>query len=169
MRRWLAIGRMTAALAAAATFAAPAAAETVHAKVSAKIVKPLVLRSIQNLDMGTVILGPGTWSGATLALSANGTLRCPTRLTCSGATQVAEYNVTGSQQMTVHISAPDVTLVNQSNPARTLTLVVDGPKTVTLTNSGSKGVDFALGGSIKIDSTTADGTYAGEFNVTVDY
>ena len=48
-------------------------------------------------------------------------------------------------------------------------MVVDAPATISLPNSGGKGVDFPLGGSIRLDSTTADGTYVGTFNVTVDY
>ena len=162
-------GGLTAALAAALLHAAPAPAETITAKVNAKVVKPLVVKRVQDLDLGTVLIGSGTWSGATVSLSRGGTLTCAAELTCSGATQVAIYNVSGSKQMTVHVSAPDVTLVNQADATKTLTMIVDSPATVSLTNSGAKGVDFPLGGSIKLDSTTADGIYAGTFNVTVDY
>jgi spore coat protein U-like protein len=162
---------IAAALAAAALLAAPpaAAAETITAQVSAKVVKPLVLKHVQALDMGSVLLGPGTWSGATLRLARDGTLTCAAPLTCFGATQVAEYNVSGSNRITVRISAPDVTLVNQSDATKTLTMEVDTPGWVTLTNSGNRGVDFPLGGSVQLDSTTAEGTYVGTFNVTVDY
>lgn len=169
MKRSPAIEWMTAALVAAVLFAAPASGETITARVNAKVVKPLVLTRVQDLDLGTVLLGPGSWSNATLALSRAGALTCPADLICSGATQVAVYNVTGSNQSTVRISAPDVTLVNQSDSSKTLTMVVDSPGSVALTNSGSKGVDFPLGGSVMLDSTTAEGTYAGTFNVTVDY
>jgi hypothetical protein len=31
------------------------------------------------------------------------------------------------------------------------------------------GVDFSIGGSIAVSSATADGTYAGTLNVTVEY
>ncbi len=169
MRRLPATSRTLAALAAAALLAAPAPAETITAKVNAKVVKPLVLKRVADLDMGMALLAPGTWSGATLSLSRGGVLTCPAQLTCSGATQVAQYNVSGSNQSTLRISAPDVTLVNQSDSTQTLTMAVDAPATVRLTNSGSKGVDFPLGGSIQLDSTTAEGTYLGTFNVTVDY
>lgn len=169
MKRSPAIRRMTAALVAAALFAAPASAETITARVNAKVVKPLVLKRIQDLDLGTVLLGSGSWSNATLTLSQAGELTCPAELACSGATQVAVYNVSGSNQATIQISAPDVTLVNQSDSSKTLTMVVDSPGSITLTNAGAKGQDFPLGGSVQLDSTTADGTYSGTFNVTVDY
>lgn len=169
MMQWLSRGGMTAALAAALLHVAPASAETITAKVNAKVVKPLVVKRVQDLDLATVLISSGTWSGATVSLSRGGTLTCAAELTCSGVTQVAIYNVSGSKQMTVQVTAPDVTLVNQADSTKTLTMIVDSPGTVSLTNSGAKGVDFPLGGSIELDSTTAEGTYTGTFNVTVDY
>jgi hypothetical protein len=151
--------------------ASPArAANNQVATVSATIVKPLILTSIQNLDLGTIVLGPGSWSNATVGISRAGAFSCAnTNVTCSGATQVAKYNVSGTNNQTVRISAPNVTLTNQSDPTKTLTLVVDSPGSVVLTNSGPPGTNFALGGSISLSSTTAGGVYAGVFNVTVDY
>jgi hypothetical protein len=160
-----------AAVAAAATacFGAPASAASINAQAKAKVIKPLTIESVQDLDLGTILLGPGTWSGATVRLSQAGALTCPAPLTCSGLTQVAIYNVSGSNSQTVVISAPSVTLVNQTNPAKTLTLVPDAPATLQLTNSGKPGTDVSIGGAITVDSTTPDGVYAGTFNVTADY
>ncbi|MEO7276890.1 MAG: DUF4402 domain-containing protein [Sphingomicrobium sp.] len=150
--------------------AGPAGAETQVAQVNANVVKPLTLKWIQNLDLGTIILGPGSWSGATIALSRTGALTCSNaNVTCTGATSVAKYNVTGSNNMTVRISAPNVTLINQSDSTRTLTLVTDSPGSVVLTSSGAPGITFPLGGSIIVQSTTVGGVYRGTFNVTVDY
>jgi spore coat protein U-like protein len=69
----------------------------------------------------------------------------------------------------VNISAPNVTLVNQSDATKTLILVTNAPATVVLTSSGHPGNDFSIGGSVTLSSTTAAGTYVGTFNVTVDY
>lgn len=148
----------------------PASSATVMATVTANNIKPLTLVKLQNLDFGTVTLGPGAWSGATVSLSQAGILTCGnTNIICSGATVVAQYNVQGSNQQTVRISAPNVTLVNQSDSTQTLTLVTDAPATIFLTNSGSPGINFSVGGSVTLNSTTAAGTYVGTFNVTVDY
>lgn len=155
---------------AALTAAAPAHAANNVATVQANVVKPLILTRVQDLDLGSIVLGPGTWSNATVAISRAGTFSCTNaNLTCTGATQVAKYNVSGTNNQVVRISAPNVTLVNQSDPTKTLTLVVDSPGTVTLTNSGPPGSNFSLGGSITLSSSTAGGTYSGTFNVTVDY
>lgn len=161
----------TAILAIAAAFAAaaPARAANITATVKAKVIKPLTLQSTQDLDLGTVLLGPGSWSGAVVRLDRNGVFTCPAQVTCSGVTQLAGYNATGSNGETAVILAPSVTMVNQSDSGQTLTLLPDAPASVTFTNSGSKGIDFPIGGSITIDSTTAGGTYVGTFSVTAEY
>lgn len=163
----------TAYLVTVAALAAPApahAATSQVAKVSATVVKPLTLKWVQNLELGTIVLGPGTWSGATVGISRAGVFSCTNaNVTCSGATRPATYNVAGTNNQIVRVTAPNVTLVNQNDPTKTLTLVVDSPGTIALTNSGNPGRDFSLGGSINLSSTTAGGVYAGTFNVTVDY
>jgi hypothetical protein len=147
-----------------------AAAATKVIPVAAKAVKPLSLVSVQDLDLGTILLGPGAWSNATIGISRGGAFSCASsNVTCSGVPQVATYNLTGSNSAVVRITAPNVVLTNQSDPSKTLTLVIDNPGTVTLPNSGQKGTNFSLGGSIVVSSTTAGGTYAGTFNVTADY
>ena len=168
------VGRLLAAVAACwVLVAAPAPASAApggSVTIQASVIKPLSLTWLQNLDLGTIVLGTGTWSGATVAISRSGALSCSNaNVTCSGATAVARYNVTGTNGQVVRISAPDVTLVLQGDPTRTLTLTVDSPGTVRLPNSGSRGIDFALGGSLNLSSAVAGGTYVGTFNVTVDY
>ncbi|HEV2595126.1 MAG TPA: DUF4402 domain-containing protein [Sphingomicrobium sp.] len=147
-----------------------AGAATLMASVNATPVKPLTLTKVQDLDFGTVTLGPGVWSNATITLSKTGTFSCSnSNLVCSGTPIVAKYNVQGSNQQSVQISAPNVTLVNQTDATQTLTLVTDAPASVVLTNSGHQGLTFSIGGSVTLASTTAAGTYVGTFNVTVDY
>lgn len=166
------LGFTAVLLAASALMAAAPArgAPGATASVSAKVVKPLTLKWVQDLDLGTIVLGPGTWSGATVGISRGGVFTCAnTNVTCTGATKVAKYNATGTNNQVVRITAPDVTLVNQSDTTQTLTLVVDSPGTVPIPNSGKQGVTFPLGGSIALSSTTAGGVYVGTFNVTVDY
>lgn len=162
------IAAVAAALAGLAG-AWPATAATINATASAKVVKPLTLTSLQDLDIGTLVLGSGSWGSETVRLSRTGVLTCPADVTCSGATRVAMYNATGSNGQTAVISAPAVTLVNQSDSSKTLTLVVDSPASVTFTNSGQPGINFPLGGSITVSSSTAEGTYVGTFNISIEY
>jgi hypothetical protein len=164
------VARMLAVLLCLVAIGTPAAAATAVAQVTANGVKPLLLTKLQDLDLGSVTLGPGVWSNATISLSQAGVLSCANaNITCTGAAIVASYNVQGSKQNTVHISVPNVTLVNQSDSTQTLTLVTDAPASLVLANSGFPGSNFSIGGSVTINSTTAAGTYVGTFNVTVDY
>ena len=147
-----------------------AGAATQVAKVSAAVAKPLTLTRVQDLDLGSIVIGPGTWSGAVVGISRTGAFSCAnSNVTCTGATKVAKYNVTGSNNQAVRITAPNVTLTNQSDLTKTLVLTVDAPASVSLPNSGNQGVDFPIGGSISLSSATTGGTYSGTFNVTVDY
>ena len=157
-------------VACALSGARPAAAATQVALVSATVAKPLILTRVQDLDLGSIVLGPGSWSGATVGISRTGAFSCTgSNLICTGPTKPAIYNVSGTNNRAVLITAPNVTLVNQGNPSQTLTLVTDSPGSVTLTNSGPPGTNFAIGGSISVSSSTPAGTYSGTFNVTVDY
>ena len=171
MRQFTAtITRILPTLISLGLIGAPAHSATVTASVNAAPVKPLLIAKLQDLDLGTVTLGPGVWSNATVSISMAGTFSCSSaNVVCSGATKVAQYNIQGSNKQTVFITAPDVTMVNQSDSTKTLTLVTDAPASVVLTSSGIPGVDFSVGGSVTLNSSTASGTYVGTFNVTVDY
>ena len=161
---------MIAALNLASWGAGEASSATVNAQVNANNIKPLIIAKVQDLDLGSITLGPGVWSNVTVSLSQAGILSCANaNVTCSGAPTAAQYNVQGSKQQAVQISAPNVTLVNQSDSTQTLTLVTDAPASIVLANSGFPGSNFSIGGSVTVNSSTASGTYAGTFNVTVDY
>ena len=164
------IASIVAALVCSECVSPPVSAASVNASVNASTLKPLVITKLQDLDLGSVTLGPGIWSNATISLSRAGAFTCGSvNVTCTGATLVASYNIQGSNQQAVNISAPNVNLVNQSDATKTLILVVDAPTSVVLPNSGHPGIDISLGGSVTISSSTAAGTYRGTFNVTVDY
>ena len=164
-----------AALAVAATLAAtPALAAPVpatpKAKASAKIVKPLTLAAIQNLNFGTIVVGTLT-AAQTVAVSQAGLLSgCTGALTCSGTVTQARYNVTGTNNMTVNIASTASNLTNTtSGGSETLAFTPSAPATVLLTNSGAPGNNFNVGGSISIAPATVDGLYVGDIEVTVDY
>lgn len=162
--------RLLATVVVASSLCGPAAAATINATVSANNIKPLVISKIQDLDLGSITLGTGVWSNATVSISKAGVLSCANaNVACAGAPTVAQYNVQGSKQAAVQITAPNVTLVNQSDSTQTLTLVTDAPASLVLANSGFPGSNFSIGGSVTVSSTTAAGTYAGTFNVSVDY
>ena len=143
---------------------AQAASTTIQA--NAKVVKSLTLTAKQNLDFGTITLS-GTTGTYTVTIAQAGTLSCPSGVTCAGTARPAILNVQGSNAQAVRITVAGANLVNSADGS-TIAFTPDAPTTVTLTNSGAPGKDFNVGGSIAVPST-ADGTYSGNVEVTVDY
>lgn len=135
-------------------------------RASAKVVKSLTLTKKQDLDFGTVTLSgaPGTY---TVSIGMTGALSCPVGATCAGAPLPGIMNVQGSNNNTVRITVAATNLVNAADGS-TIAFTPIAPATLTLTNSGAPGHDFNIGGSIAIPST-ADGTYSGNVQVTVEY
>jgi hypothetical protein len=85
-RRHIILALCVTALATKAEAAPPST--TVVVPVRASVVKPLMLTALQDLDIGTIVLRPGSWSGATVSISQSGVLTCTDpNLICSGATQ----------------------------------------------------------------------------------
>ena len=143
---------------------AQAAETTIVARAS--VVKSLTLTKKQDLDFGTVTLSgaPGTY---TVSINLAGVRSCPAGATCVGAALPAVMNVSGSKSRVVGISVAAANLVNPADGS-TIPFTPIAPASITLTNSGFPGTDFNIGGSIAIPST-ADGSYAANVSVTVEY
>jgi hypothetical protein len=167
MKKLLATAGAGAVLALTAT---PAQAAS-QASASARIYRPLVLSSDQNLDLGIIVLSGAVFSGQNVVMNTSGTITtCGSggNLTCSGATTAARYTVVGAANQTVTVSAPAFNLVNG---ATNLSFTPNAPATVnTGVNGNSTGVTFTIGGTLAgLANTTPDGTYTGTFSVTVAY
>lgn len=180
MNTFLRLTSLAATVAALALTAAPAqaaslVAATPVAKAKVKILKGLTLTSSSDLDFGTVVLsGAGAWSGDTVTVNLAGAQACTANLTCSGTTSAAAYNVTGSNNAVVVITVPASVTINNGpggvgGDSLTVTTTKSVGPTVTMPNSGNAGVNFQVAGSIALASTTVDGVYQGNINVTADY
>ena len=173
MTKLLRMTALAASVAATAIAATPAVAAPVGAATPAtaraRIVKPLVLTRVANLDFGTITLGTVAAGGETVSMSQLGVVTCGSGgLTCSGTPVAAQYNVTGTTNQVVQIFAVASSLTN-ANDGSTLSFTPNAPATATMPNSGTSGVNFNVGGSITIVPATTDGVYTGNINVTVDY
>ncbi len=163
--------RSTAAVAALALTATPALAAPVgpdkQATATARIVKPLTLAWVQDLDFGTVTLvdqGP-----TTISVAQDGTRTCPgTAVTCSGGSTAARYLITGTNNQVVTVNSSDVSMTGPAG-STPLLVTVNAPPSVNLGNSGAAGTPLNIGGSISVAGTQAEGTYTGTFAVTVNY
>lgn len=174
MSKFLRLTSLVATVAALAVTASEAAAAPVtatsNATARARILKPLVLTSTQNLDLGIIVLSGSGAYNATVSLDRNGNFNCDGNsgnVTCSGTPVRAAYNVAGTQGQNVTIASGAVTL--NDGAGHNLTLTPDHDTVVTLTNSGAPGNDFWVGGSLGVPSTAFDGVYTGNFALTADY
>ena len=151
------------------TTPAQAVTPTQQATATARIVSPLQISWVQDLDLGIIVLsGTGTYSEDVNLAMAGPPIVCGTgSLTCSGSPKVAKYHLIGTKNQNVQVTVPNVTLTNQNDNTKTLTLTPNGPGTVNLGATGA--VDFSIGGKITVANTTTDGTYLGTFAVTADY
>jgi hypothetical protein len=165
-----------AALAAAVTIVGtPALAQQVpvqadpKAKAHARILKPLVLRGTQDVLFGDIVVGTVTGSQTVTVNYADGSLTgCNTNgLTCSGTVQNGEYEVEGTNNATVLIDSADSDLVNGAGDV--LVFTPNHPASVVLANSGAPGTPFNVGGSITLDTSTPEGLYEGDMEITVQY
>lgn len=159
------------ALTALALTSAPAYAQvaaTSQADAHVRIYQPLTITSVRDLDLGTIVLGPGTYTD-TVSIDQASVFSCGANLTCSGTPVTAQYYATGTvdQSLTITVS-PTIALANQTiTTAPDLTLTVDAPATVVLDSAGE--VTFDIGGSIDVQDSTVEGVYLGTFDVAADY
>ena len=162
------------ALTALALVSTPANAQVVassQANAHARIVQPLTLTGVRDLNLGTIVLsGTGPYTD-TVEITQAGVFSCGANVTCSGTTQTAQYDATGTQGQTLTVSvSPTIALENQTNtlaPDLTLTVYAPAVGSVVLDSAGE--VTFDIGGSIQVSDTTADGVYLGTFDVEADY
>jgi hypothetical protein len=143
---------------------------TTQATATARIVQPLTLDSVQNLDLGTIVLAASGTYTDTVGITQGGVFSCGANVTCSGTTQTARYAATGTQGQTLTVSgSATIPLVNQTQTSSDLTLTVAYPAAGSVILDSTGNVTFDIGGSIQVSDTTADGVYTGTFDVTADY
>ncbi len=162
------------AVTALALTSAPAIAQPVSATEQAdahvRIYTPLTLTSVQDLDLGTIVLSGTAPYTNTVGIAQDGTFSCGADVTCSGTPVTASYDATGTQGQTLTVLvSPTIALVNLTQTSADLTLTVAAPPADSVVLDADGAVTFDLGGSIEVSDTTADGVYEGTFDVSVDY
>ena len=156
-----------AATVATSLFSAPAmAADTKPFTATARIVKPLILTNVDDLDFGTITMLPAlTSSDVTVGRAGGGADACGADLSCTAPTP-ASFTVAGSasQDLDVTIAAP---LTLDDGAGNSVAFSVDAPSLITLDALGA--TSFEIGGTITVLSSTVDGTYTNTVDVTVEY
>lgn len=158
--------------AAALALTATSAQAASQASASARVYRPLSLSSDQNLDFGIIVLSGTSFTGESVAMNNSGTITsCGTTagdLSCSGTTTPARYTVVGAANQNVTVTAP---AFNLAGPGGNLLFTPNAVGTLNTGAAGnSTGVTFTVGGTLSgLANSTTDGTYSGNFAVTVSY
>jgi len=159
-----------AATLATGLIAAPALAANSDAKpftATAKIVKPLTLTKVTDLDFGTITMLPAL-SSQTVSVNPDNTTSCGgANLSCSFPAQAAaSFTIagTGNQSLTVDLGTPPTEL--SDGLGNVVSFTVDAPASTALVDGVGS---FGVGGDIVVASSTADGTYTADLEVTVSY
>lgn len=168
-----------AAAAVACLLAGPALAQNSSQQSTTgtgTIFQPIALTKTSDLSFGTLVR-PASGSGVVSINAADGVRS----LTGSGALlsggpnnapSRAAYTVSGEGGQTFSITVPASFSMTRSGGSETLAITLD-PTATSGTLSGSLGAQgsasFGVGGSVSVGDTTATGSYAGSFNVTVAY
>jgi hypothetical protein len=153
------------------TAPAQAATPTQQATATARIVQPLSIAWVQDLDLGTIVLSGTAPYTQTVGITQAGVFSCGgANLTCSGTPTTARYSATGTRDQTLTITVSNtIPLVNQTQASPNLTLTVNKPAVGSVVLDATGNTTFDLGGSIQVSDTTVDGVYEGTFDVSADY
>ena len=163
-----------AATVATGLFAAPALAAPAgnsSFKANAKIVKPVTMTKVTDLDFGTTVMNPSLTSATVTVGDATGSVAvCSSaQLTCAGGFP-ASFNLTSGvagQTIQMSFSAPPTKLDHATIVGASVPFTLDAIEDVLLNSSGAG--SFNVGGQITVVSSTADGLYSATVNVVANY
>jgi hypothetical protein len=153
------------------SIAAPAAAgaATQTATGQASILSPLSVLKNADLDFGELIV---TGSGTALVDPLAGSLTTTGGVTKAGtAAHAAQFTGTGSKNSVVHIRVPTAPItVTRVGGTETMTVsnwTLDAPANLKVPANDI--FNFAVGATLNVGAAQVAGTYAGTFQVTVQY
>lgn len=170
MARSLALPFLTAAALLAVPAPVRAADAVADAGANTIVLRPLTLLNINDLDFGTLIptalAGTATLDPATGAVTTAGGISA-----ASGATSAARFMGAGTRRRPVIIRIPrDPVTLTRVSGTETMTVTnwtLDGNSTRLI--NPYEAYEFRVGGRLNVGANQAPGTYAGTFDVTVQY
>ena len=153
-------------------------AEVIGTTAGAKLIKPMTLVQDSPLHFGTINVLTGV--GGDVVLPSNSIARVFDAGNASGivapAPTNAAYSVTGTKSTTYALNLPGTITVTDAVSAETMTISAlkarfngKSADAVTSTLSADGDDSFTVGGTLTVGAGQATGTYAGTFNVSVDY
>lgn len=154
---------------AAPAHAQSAGSSNVKATANVRVMRPLQLTALRNLNFGTIVMGTVTTDQVVTVASTGRACGSGGQLTCTGTFATAQYRVVGTNNQVVSItsSSPTFSLTNATGARLQLTPIM--PSSIVIPNSGNQGATFEVGGRFTIGPTTPDGVYSGTIDIQVAY
>ncbi len=165
MSKFIKAAVASSVLAASVMGANAAHAATATADARANILEELTVTKDAgtDLDFGTIVT---TGTAETVTVGTDGVRAACVSVVCSGASDAADFSVTGSASEAVTLTVPgSVTLTGPGGAIMNANL---NSSALTALDASGNGA-FSVGGALDVAATQADGAYVGTFTVTVDY
>lgn len=139
----------------------------VNVPIHIRIIAPIAVSTVQDLDMGLVI--PGATAGAVTLNPATGAQGLTGGVIYASPSGLpAQFAATGEPNHTFSITlgSPSVTL---TGPGGTMNLALLSTPSGTSTFTAAGTATLNVGGTLSVGANQADGDYAGTLQVTVAY
>lgn len=155
---------------AAAAFAGSGAQAATQAGTAKTIaLRPLSIVKLRDLEFGRLI--SGTTAG-TVVINPTTDARTTTGgvTAAGGAPQAAQFYTYGTANLTLQVTRGPLPVLARAGGGATMNvtqLTLNGPTTRFLTAAGL--LDLRVGGTLAVAANQLDGTYSGNFNITVTY
>lgn len=140
---------------------------TVNIPVHIRLIAPIALSKVQDLDMGIVI--PGVSAGSVMLDAATGAQGITGGVVyASPSGQAAQFAATGqpSHPFTISLSGSPITL---TGPGGTMSLTLSASPSGSSIFSGVGTAALNVGGTLSVNANQPDGDYTGTFTLTVAY
>ncbi|MDH7973276.1 DUF4402 domain-containing protein [Sphingomonas sp. AR_OL41] len=154
---------VAAALLVAATVS-PAYASSGNGTASVKILRAITVTKSSDLYFGKIL--PSA-TASTVAVAESGARTCGASLGCYDTATSGAFHVVGTsgEIVSVSLDSASTTLSDGASHSMTVNLATS---TTALTLTGGAG-DFKVAGTLNVGASQADGTYTGQYSVSVNY
>ncbi|MDH7973278.1 DUF4402 domain-containing protein [Sphingomonas sp. AR_OL41] len=142
----------------------PACASTGNGDASVKILRAITVTKSADLYFGKIL--PSA-SASTVAVAESGGRTCGTGLGCYDTSTSGAFHVVGTSGEVVSVSLDSSTATLSDGASHSMTVDL-GTSTASLTLAGGAG-DFNVAGTLNVGANQADGTYTGQYSVSVNY
>ncbi|TPG56491.1 DUF4402 domain-containing protein [Sphingomonas glacialis] len=142
----------------------PSYASTGNGDASVKILRAITVTKSADLYFGKIL--PSA-SAATVAVAESGARTCGAGLGCYDTASSGAFHVVGTNGEVVSVSLDSTTATLSDGASHAMTVDL-GTSTSSLTLAGGAG-DFSVAGTLNVGANQVDGTYTGQYSVSVNY